>query len=92
MLSDKKFSIEMSNHEALVLFEVLSSFFDEGKAIRPITGEWFRNSDGIAAELVLNSIHCSLEEFLVEPSSDQYDKCMSESYSAVIDGFFGEEE
>lgn len=68
----EKISISLSNDEALVLFEWLSSLEDN------------RLIEGSAEQRVLWSLESSLEKVLVEPLKENYEQLLNAAKERVI--------
>ena len=75
MLTPDKITIELSNTEALVLFEFLHRFDDEDNYV-------FADQ---AEERVLWNVECLLEKQLVEIFSPDYERLLAEAREQVRD-------
>ncbi len=71
-MSDKV-SLELTKEEALVLFEFLWRWNEEGK----------REVEDKSEEVVLNQIHGLLEKQLVEPFKDDYKKLLEDARTVL---------
>jgi len=74
LLSPAKVTIELSNHEALVLFEFLHRFDEEG----------YRFADQ-SEQRVLWDVESMLEKQLVEPFSPDYHILLTDARATVRD-------
>jgi hypothetical protein len=73
-MSENEIKIELSNSEALVLFELVSRFSDDEKL----------EIKDPAEERVLWSICCQLESVLVEPFRSNYGELLAEASKEVL--------
>ena len=72
--------MELDSDEALVLFEFLARELDNDNGVRLKT---VTNNDG---ELwALNSLHCLLEQVLVEPLKSEYATLVSRAQASLVE-------
>lgn len=74
-MTEEKVVIELSNAEALVLFDLLARFDKDDVLTFEYQSE----------KRVLWNIHCSLERVLVEPFSPDYAELLAEARGRVAD-------
>jgi hypothetical protein len=79
-MSQPMISINLTNDEALVLFDFLSRFDDSGKLAFAHSSEY----------LALQSISAQLDKTLIEPFQPDYTQSLERSRSIVSAGFDGD--